>query len=90
MRPEDEIQLWSDLAASSTCPAGLQQRAASIAQKFAHVSPKLQQVRKASGALPEEDTVDLINELHITLEALWELEAADAPGQWLVEEQCAE
>ncbi|DBA90074.1 TPA: hypothetical protein ACH3X2_004335 [Trebouxia sp. C0005] len=80
LRPEDEIQLWSDLAASSTCPAGLQQRAASITQKFAHVSSKLQQVRKASGALPEEDALDLIDELHQTLEALWELEAADAPG----------
>ncbi|DBB02465.1 TPA: hypothetical protein ACH3X3_011460 [Trebouxia sp. C0006] len=88
LRPEDEIQLWSDLAASSTCPAGLQQRAASISQKFAHVSPQMQQVRKAAGALPEEDALDLIDELHQTLEALWELEAADAPGQWHVHEQC--
>jgi hypothetical protein len=48
----------------------------------------MQQVRKAAGALPEEDALDLIDELHQTLEALWELEAADAPGRWHVHEQC--
>jgi len=68
----------------------LQQRAASITQIFAHVSPKLQQLRKATGALPEEEALDLIDELHQTLEALWELEASDAPGQWLAHEQCVE
>ena len=77
------MQLWSDLAASSTCPAPLQQRAATISALFAPVSPKLAALRKSSGGLPTEDVLDLIDELHQALEALWDVEDATAPGQEL-------
>ncbi len=80
LRPEDEIQLWSDLAVSSTCPAALQQRAAAISRIFAPVVPKLQKLRKSSVALPEEEVLDLVEDVHQVLEALWELEAPDASG----------
>ena len=83
LRPEDEIQLWSDLAASSTCPVPLQQRAATLSALFAPISPKLAALRRNSGRLPTEDVLDLIDELHQTLEALWEVEDATAPGQQL-------
>lgn len=82
LRPEDEIQLWSDLAASSTCPSGLQQRATSIARILAPISPKVQQLQRATGALPEEELLVLIDDVHQTLDALWELEASDAPGEF--------
>ena len=81
LRPEDEIQLWSDLAQSSTCPAALQLRAAEISRIFAPVIPKLQNLRKVSEALPEEAILDLIDDMQQSLEALWELEA-EAPGQY--------
>ena len=77
------MQLWSDLAASSTCPAPLQQRAAAISALFVPISPKLAALRKNSGGLPTEDVLDLIDELQQTLEALWDVEDATAPGQEL-------
>ena len=80
LRPEDECQLWSDLAASSTCPTPLKQRAAAITSIFAAFSPKLAAIRKNTGTLPEEEILDLIDDLHQTLEALWELEDADTSG----------
>ena len=80
LRPEDECQLWADLAASSTCPKPLQQRAAAISGLLAVLSAKLAAVRKSTGALPEEALLDLIDEVHQTLEALWELEDSAAPG----------
>lgn len=80
LRPEDEMQLWSDLAASSTCPDPLKRRAATISALFAPISPKLAALRTSNGGLPTENVLDLIDELHQTLEALWDLEDATAPG----------
>ena len=74
------MQLWSDLAASSTCPAPLKQRAAAISALLAPISSKLAALRKCPGGLPAEEVLDLIDEMHQTLEALWELEDAAAPG----------
>lgn len=73
------MQLWSDLAASSTCPGPLKQRAAAISALFAPISPKLAALRTSSGVLPAEDVLDLIDELHQTFEVLWDLEDA-TPG----------
>lgn len=70
------MRLWSDLAASSTCPGPLKQRAAAISALFVPIFPKLAALRKSSGGLPTEDVLDLIDELHHTLEALWDLEDA--------------
>lgn len=83
LQPEDECQLWSDLAASSTCPFPLKQRAAAIAGIFAAFSPKLAAIRKHTRNLPEEEILDLIDEVHQTLEALWELEDGVISGQYL-------
>lgn len=83
LRPEDEIQLWSDLAASSTCPAPLKQRAAAISALLAPILPKLFALRKSTGEMPAEEVLDLIDELHQTLEALWELQDTAAAGYCL-------
>ncbi|KAL3130926.1 hypothetical protein ABBQ38_000251 [Trebouxia sp. C0009 RCD-2024] len=80
LRPDDEVQLWSGLAASSTCPAPLKQRAAAISAIFVPISPKLVALRKNTGEIPTEEVLDLIDELHQILEALWELQDAAAPG----------
>lgn len=80
LRPEDEMQLWSDLAASSTCPDPQKRRAATISALFAPICPKLAALRTHNRELPTENVLDLIDELHQTLEALWDLEDATAPG----------
>ena len=80
LRPEDEVQLWSGLAASSSCPSPLKQRAAAISAIFAPISPKLAALRKSTGGTPTEEVLDLIDELHQVLEALWELQDSAAPG----------
>ena len=32
--------------------------------------------------MPEEEVLDVIDDIHHVLDALWELEASDAPGTW--------
>ena len=80
LQPEDEIRLWTDLAASHTCPRPLQDRAAAIASILAPVQPKLRKLQKTCKDLSEEEMIDLIDDLHHTLDALWELEAPTVPG----------
>lgn len=80
LRPDDEVQLWSGLAASSTCPAPLKQRAAAISAILVPISPKLVALRRNTEQIATEEVLDLIDELHQVLEALWELQDAAAPG----------
>ena len=82
LRPEDEIRFWTELSTSNSCPQLLQKRAAAITSVFAPVQPKLQQVQRASKDMSEEKLLDIIDDMHDVLDALWELEAPDAPGMW--------
>lgn len=78
--PEDELQFWNSLAASSSCPAPLQQRAAAISAAMASIGVKLHALRKKADALPEEEMVDFIEDVQQSLEVLWGLSMPAAPG----------
>ena len=85
LQPEDELQFWSGLATSSSCPAPLQQRAAAISSALASLGIKLGALHKQVDMLPEEDMVDFIEDAHQSLEALWEIPLPAAPGVMAVQ-----
>lgn len=85
LQPEDELQFWAGLAASSSCPAPLQQRAAAISSALASLGIKLRALHKQVDMLPEEDMVDFIEDSHQSLEALWEIPLPAAPGVMAVQ-----
>lgn len=82
--PEDELQFWSGLAASSSCPPILQQRAKAISTAMAPIAVKLRALQKKTDLLPEEALGDFIEDVHQSLEALWDLQMPAAPGASLV------
>lgn len=80
LQADDELQFWSNLAASSSCPVLLQQRAAAISAAMAPAVVKLRALQKIADVLPEEELVDFIEDIHQALEALWDLQTPAAPG----------
>ncbi|KAK9815706.1 hypothetical protein WJX72_008353 [[Myrmecia] bisecta] len=79
LSPEDEIQLWADLAGDPGTPLALRKGAAQIEAAFRPLGPRFGALREAAG-VDEEAVLELIDAAHQALEVVWEVRAPDMIG----------
>ena len=86
LRPEDEFQMWAELAGGAGS-AGLQKRAAEISKHLDPLWRSFSELGKGEMMDKEEAILELLDNTQEALDAVWGIRASDGPDGWAYQQR---